>query len=304
VRVDHHGDPLVCRWLYTGDHDYADAFFDETISKCMSYDENSHRCKTVTTLSAMQDWSGHIDAVAPSAFIFHVSRCGSTLLSQALGLKNGAVSLSEVPIFDQLLRLPLRASTISESLSDQLLVAAIRYYGARRKGTEKHLFVKLDSWHLMFYKRLRNLFPGIPFFIQYREPGPVLESNLRQMGIQGIAEITGPEVYGFSQLSEDLLHPHNYMAAALQRMFEEIILAAKSGDKTILLNYNEGLPAIISKVAYACGIVFSADETERIMERSIFHSKRPAERFAEANIGLVAYPRLSELYNEAEGLRL
>jgi hypothetical protein len=303
VRVGHHSDLSVCRWLYTGDHNYADPFFDETISRCLSYNENSHRCKTITTLLTMQDWSRHIDAIIPSALIFHVSRCGSTLVSQALGLKDGAVSLSEVPIFDQLLRLPLLTSTISESLSDQLLFAAIRYYGARRMGTERYLFVKLDSWHLMYYNRLRNLFPGIPFFVQYREPGAVLESNRRKMGIQGIAEIIGPEVYRFSSLGEDSLHPDTYMPAVLQRMFEELISASESDNNLILLNYNEGLTAIVNKIAQVCNIVLFPAEELRMNARGAFHSKHPSEKFVERNIGLNAHPRLSELYYEAERIR-
>ena len=100
----------LCEWLYTGNKKFTEPFFDDTISVCRNLDENRKPYKVVSDLQIMAEWAGDINALVPSAIIFHVSRCGSTLLSQLLGLDETHIVLSEVPFFDELLRLPYKTT--------------------------------------------------------------------------------------------------------------------------------------------------------------------------------------------------
>ena len=79
------GDPL-CHWLYLEKQRFTEPFFDETISACRHHPFNSKRQRCVSTLEMLAEWSGEIRSVPPTAIIFHVSRCGSTLASQLLAL--------------------------------------------------------------------------------------------------------------------------------------------------------------------------------------------------------------------------
>src|SRR5690606_34626620 len=126
----------------------------------------------------------HLPAVAPTAFIFHVSRCGSTLLSQLLDLDEANIVLSEVPLLDQLLRLPETFPGISRAQQETALQATIRLLGQKRTGHEKQLFIKLDSWHVFFAATLRKQYPSVPFILLYRAPDEVFESHRRHRGMQ------------------------------------------------------------------------------------------------------------------------
>ena len=151
----------LCRWLHLEDKSFSEPFFDETISKCKSFDINSKHFIPVSNLQILPEWAENISSVKPTAFIFHVSRCGSTLLSQLLGINEQHIVLSEVPLFDELLRLPYRISNSGNIHAENVLKEAIQFYGQKRKGNETSLFIKTDSWHVFFWKQIRKMYPEV-----------------------------------------------------------------------------------------------------------------------------------------------
>src|SRR6202012_5996296 len=118
------------------------------------------------------------------------SRCGSTLITQLLGLDPNHVTLSEVPFIDELLR--------ARGLPDisAAVKAALVCYGQNRTGVEQRLFVKTDSWHLSFYRELREWFPGIPVVLLYRSPDEVLYSQRKRRGIHAVPGIIASDLLG------------------------------------------------------------------------------------------------------------
>src|SRR5258705_13622399 len=96
-RLFEEGGENYCRWLYLGDEKITEPFFEETIGKCRVLPENSRwltRC--VSSLEVLPEWAQQVETISPTAFIFHISRCGSTLVSQLLGLQPVNIVLSEV----------------------------------------------------------------------------------------------------------------------------------------------------------------------------------------------------------------
>jgi hypothetical protein len=74
------------RWLECGSTHFAEPFFGDTIRRVMRL--NPAAGEQITDLQALLDAAGQYDTVRPSGVIFHVSRCGSTVLTNAL--KTGA----------------------------------------------------------------------------------------------------------------------------------------------------------------------------------------------------------------------
>jgi len=306
IRLSDNVDGLICRWLYTGAYTYTDPFFNDTISKCLSLSENSKGLRVNTTLEMIPDWADLLDAVPPTAFIFHVSRCGSTLVSQALGMIDNSIALSEVALFDEILRLPLSRHNFNEEYSNQLISAAIKFYGNKRTGSENKLFIKTDSWHLLFYKRLRALFPSVPFIVLYREPSGVLESNKRSKGMQGNADLVGPSVYGFETFDDDFLHPDNYMAHVLQKFYSCIIDIATGDPHALLINYSQGLDEMMDRIAPFIDLNLNSGLRSQMTDRSKYHAKQPEKKFVELNKSDVSHPlpdKLNHLYEQIESIR-
>ena len=75
---------IYFEWIYFADIPFADPFFEETIAKCKKHNYNSKRFKLISTADNIIDWSKELDSVELKGLVFHVSRCGSTMLSQSM----------------------------------------------------------------------------------------------------------------------------------------------------------------------------------------------------------------------------
>jgi len=107
----------------------------------------------------------------PDLIIFHVSRCGSTLLSRLLGALPGMLVVSEpAPVNSLLLSGP--AATPSAL---RLLVRAL---GRKRFGDERHYVLKLSSWNVRRCALFRSAFPAARFLWLHRAPEAVVASML------------------------------------------------------------------------------------------------------------------------------
>ncbi len=298
---------LLFNWLYCGQEPFDTPFFEDMAPRLMKFPENTSRFKGACNASQLTEWAGDIDSIEPTAFIFHISRCGSTLVSQALGKSPENISVSEVPVFDSILRLCYKEGFDKVTINS-LLKAAMKFYGAKRRGTEEKLFIKADSWHIFFYTQLRELFPNTPMIILYRNPAEVLHSHQKRMGSQGVYGIIEPELFGAADIPGETRLPSNYMPFILNKYFNTIIGLTGSTNPPLLLNYAEGLMPMMEKIAAFTNTPLTPELRANIAERGLYHSKYPNEKFAEIQpdsldgIGLL--PELMRLYGELDGIRL
>jgi hypothetical protein len=266
-------DHPFCEWLYTGDKEFTEPFFEETIVQCRQLYYRGR--KSVSSVDILPQWSGEIESVPPTAFIFHVSRCGSTLASQLLALDKSNIVLSEVPFFDALLR---------ESISGESLKAAIGLY-APAKNNRKRLFIKTDSWHVFFYKQLRELYPKTPFVLLYRRPDEVMRSQQKRRGMHAIPGLIEPSLFGFENDEVHQMNQDEYLGIVLARYFEAFLNILENDPLALLLNYKEGAVTMVEKIAAITNTPISAEVMEKIKTRSMYHAKYPDQVFAEDALG-------------------
>ncbi|WP_207511097.1 hypothetical protein [Longitalea luteola] len=260
-----------CEWLYTGDAAFTDPFFDDTIVKCKQL--NYRRYKSVSSIDLLPEWSKQIASLPPSAFIFHVSRCGSTLATQLLSLDPASIVLSEVPFFDHLLR-------SKQHLSPQLLKAAIAFY-ATVKNNRERLFIKTDSWHIFFYKQIRELYPQTPFIMLYRRPDEVIRSQQKQRGMHAVPGLIEPALLGFEKNEVQQLSLDEYIGKLLEKYLQAFIDILGKDKLAFPVNYNEGPMAMVQKIAAVSNTVIGSAVMEKIKDRAVYHAKYPERVFAE-----------------------
>jgi hypothetical protein len=264
--------------MYVGNKPFIEPFFNETILWCKSLKENRNLYKPTSTLEMLSHWSGAMDSIPPTAFIFHVSRCGSTLLSQLLALNPSNIVLSEVPFLDEILRMPFSAHKLSIEESDHYFAETMKFYAQRRNDDESHLFIKLDSWHLLFYDRIRSLYPDVPFVILYRSPADIIRSQQRARGMQSVPGLVEREIFGFneSDFTADLdLH----MSRVLEKYFSQILRIVKTDTNLLLVNYDEGILDITHRLLTLIGLPPDEDYSKKMLTRMEFDAKRPVFLF-------------------------
>jgi hypothetical protein len=295
-------DSLLCRWLNTFDKPYLDPFFDETISKCKALDQHILKFASVADLTVLNDWAKKVEYVEPTAFIFHISRCGSTLVSQLLGMNEQHISLAEVPFFDDILRLQLKKNNIQGLDTGNLLSAAIKLYGQKRIGTETNLFIKTDSWHVFYYKKIRQLYPEVPFMFLYRAPDEVFNSHLKKTGMQAVPGLIEPELFGLDGM--EILHmpQREYIAKMIERYLEMYLEIMENDQLSVFLDYKEGIIPVMKKIAVFTKIEIDEEELLVMESRIQYHSKYPDVAFNEKKVvsTIPELERAFELYSKLE----
>jgi hypothetical protein len=292
----------LCRWLHVGREPFSEPFFDDTISKCKS--KSVHQYHSLSNVAVLPGWAGKMEAVAPTAFIFHISRCGSTLLSQLLDINPEHIVLSEVPFFDEVLRAPVQGRWTENVPAPEIFKAAMQLYGQKRTGIESRLFIKTDSWHVCFYKTLRELYPDVPFIFLYRDPGEVIRSQQKKRGMQAVPGVVEAEVFGFD--NEPVTDLDVYMSRVMERYFTLFKEIMQTDHRSLLVNYNEGMMKVAAQTASFAGVHLSEEDREKMELRCRYNAKYPDQVFSEAAIETAPPEYLRtcmKLYNELEAMR-
>jgi hypothetical protein len=129
---------------------------------------------------------------APDGLIFHMSRCGSTLVSRMLGALPEAAVVTEPAPLDSIVHLALRGDW-PEARRIAAVRAMVGALGRRRAG---RYFVKLNAWHALALPLFRAAFPAVPWLFLYREPAEILASQMKERGTEMTPEIMPSRLYG------------------------------------------------------------------------------------------------------------
>ena len=143
-----------------------DAFMQETIARLPAAETFVH--------IARDDLGKAAPGTAPAGLIFHVARCGSTLISQLLKTHSNLVVYAEPLPFNEILLPPHRWPRHE-------LVAALRSLGdAFGRHAGGPYVLKFSSWNTLFCDLLAEAFPDSPWVLGLRDPVEVGVSLLQQ----------------------------------------------------------------------------------------------------------------------------
>ncbi len=98
----HQARPMV-DWGYLGERRFTDPFFEQTIGRCVRHPADL-LFRHQTPLEFLGELAERRPGLTPTGFIFHLSRCGSTLISQMLAAAPKHVVISEASPIDAILR--------------------------------------------------------------------------------------------------------------------------------------------------------------------------------------------------------
>ncbi|QOG04104.1 sulfotransferase family protein [Flavobacterium sp. MDT1-60] len=256
-------------WIYLGDLKYADPFFEETISKCWKHSYNSKPFKVITTAENLIDWSNQLISVELKSLIFHVSRCGSTMLSQSLATSSDNVMISEAPIIDEI----LRCNRFDLGKKGILLKSVLALLGQKRFPEQKNLIIKLDAWHIFNANFLRSIFPEIPFALLYRNPDEVLRSHQKKTGMHMIPNVLPPAIFGIKAKEINEINFQQYGALVLEKYFQGFLDFYQKDQNVIKLNYNEGMQSVIENFLSFIDANYPVGELDKMYSRLKRHSK-------------------------------
>ena len=269
-------DSRTVEWCELGDRTIADPFFDDTV------DRVRRKSGSVTTpLDVLMAEAAAKPGIAPTAFIFHCSRCGSTLMSQLARAVPGTLVLSEAPAVDDVLRAPWTRQARLDALR-----AVVTALGQPRGGADRHLVFKLDAWHIVDLPLVRAAFPGVPCVFVYRDPVEVIASQMRMPGQYLLPGELDPAFAGLATVEDArAAGREGYCARVIGRILSAAAEPA-AGGALDLVNYDELPGAAIDRVLSWTGRTDSRDDRARLDELAAFDSKTPGMPFAAVRLGL------------------
>lgn len=286
----------IVEWWHVGDTRFDAPFFDDTAHAIRAARAGNARVRRIP-LQALSDCPAFNDTLPPSGFVFHMSRCGSTLVSQMLAACTSNIVIAEAPPIDAAIRAQAAAAPVPPATRSLWIRRMIQALGRRRFGNEKNYFIKFDSWHMLYMDRIREAFPDVPWIFLYRQPMDVLRSHTRMPGYQMVPGVLDAADLG---LDEEPLAPgdlRGYMVAVLRAICEAASRNYRP-DQARLVNYAALPEAFFEQVTKLFGTDFNADELSAMEARAAFDSKSGYKPFQPDDEPLVLPEELPDLVEE------
>ncbi len=273
IRFDLSGASPVVDWADLSQERFSEPFFDQTVARWASGPRARPLVRTgLEALVALDNEP----SLEPAGMIFHLSRCGSTLVSRLLGTLPGAVVVAEPSPLNALLG--LNPGRVSEATLTRMVRLLVRALGRCRHGDERHLVLKCTSWNIRRRSVLAAAFPETPWIWVQREPAHVLASVLATppgwLGL-GVTPPRSAELFGLDPVAVPARARVEFAARALGAMLDA---AATDPAGRLSIDYAELPGAVWQRVAPHFGLEADSAALERMVEESRFYSKDPSPR--------------------------
>jgi hypothetical protein len=261
IRVSNDGSDIV-DWCRTDGIDFTDPFFEQSVLTAL---RDPFRLLFRRTTSMLDLATSAPAGLQPSGFIFHLSRCGSTLVSQLLAALPSVLVMSEPGPVDAAMRPAPGAPRLDEATRARVLRGMVTALGQPGSRDQRHYVVKLDAWALLWLPLIRAAFPATPWALVYREPIEILVSQSNGIGYHMIPGALTPNELGIDASGiTSVTTLEAYGAAVLGRLLECAVAGMDDGP-ALLVDYRELPDAITTRVAPWFGIDIDDGETNRLM---------------------------------------
>jgi hypothetical protein len=211
---------------------------------------------------------------APTGLIFHVARCGSTLVSQVLKQQRNLVVYAEPLPFNEILVPP-------HGQGRARMVAALRSLAALfALHAGRPFVIKLSSWNTLFCDLVAEAFPATPWVLCVRDPLEVAVS-LQSQRPGWLLDSSDP-----ANLFADIVDPareSRTFETYLARLFAAFCSAAARLDPLhgSLVAY-DGLPGSVWEVvAPRFGLDLDPSTRQRMARAARLDAKSPAAKRVE-----------------------
>jgi len=212
------------------------------------------------------------EALPIAGLIFHMSRCGSTLVAKALGAWPGSRVHSEPGLLDTAIAFT-QAGYDRDGTAIHAVLAALAQPG---DGAER-VFIKLDAWHTLALPRIVAI-AGAPWIFVYRDAVEVLASHVREPGRHVVPGLL-PPTWGIPQVDDATsASPRDHAAKILGLLCAAVVPHARASN---LLNYAELPGALASRLPRLFGLDADAVDHRGLEAILGVHAKRPYETYVD-----------------------
>lgn len=265
-------------WCYLGERRFTEPFFEQTLDECLRRPFNQlFRHQTpIEILSELQEVE---PGLYPTGFIFHMSRCGSTLVSQMLAALPQNIVISEAGTIDSVLRASYLNGGVTGEQQLEWLRRVVSALARRRHEYERNLFIKFDSWHTLSMPLILRAFPGVPWIFVCRDPAEVIVSHLRHPSGRMLSGMAETHLLGLEMETMARMPLEEYCAMVLSRICETALRHQANGNATII-DYRQLPEAVCSLLPDVFHVTYPESDLDLMRRASRLNAKAPSTLFA------------------------
>lgn len=266
-------------WCHLGSRRFTDPFFDETLERGLRH-PFPLLFRHQTSMEALVERHAARPGLPVRGLVFHMSRCGSTLLAQLLAALPRHIVLSEAGPVDTVLRAHLRVPGVTDAQRIEWLRAVVGALGQRRHPEEQAVFLKLDAWHVLELPLLQRAFPGVPWLFLSRNPVEVMASHQNHRGAHMLPGLLEPALLGLEPEALEGMPLEEYGARVLARICEAGLRGYRERQAPArLVDYTQLQADAITLLTDLFGLELTADEAERLRAVAERDAKNPVLTF-------------------------
>jgi hypothetical protein len=274
--VEFDADLETVQWLDLRGIALMDPFFGDTVVRALS-DPYRLLFTAVTAVDQLDTAAGDgRESLELAGFVFHTSRCGSTLICRMLAQVPGTVAFSEPAIVDQLLRAP----GVENATRMRRLRSVVAALGQRLEPGQRRAIFKLDAWASRDLELFRRAFPATPWLFVYRDPAAIVASQQRLPGMPSLPGMLEPELFGLDLTAALALPREEYCAIVIATICADAL--RHLDDAGCLVGYEELPQAVWTKILPHFGISERPGTRELMRAAAQRDAKRPYQVFDRA----------------------
>lgn len=169
-------------WQDVGRYHFYEGFFHKSLNNLVALSKRPTIAFS-TGIEVLQYDKLTEESLIPSGFIFHIGRCGSTILTKVLGSTRENHIVSEAVPLNLVFSILTNNGTITldptkenQAIYKNLLLALAR----KRVDTHQNFFVKFSSYNVYFIEFIQTVFPNVPVVFITRDTEAVVASFQRK----------------------------------------------------------------------------------------------------------------------------
>lgn len=303
------GEKVQVQWVDFSNIPMSEPFFDLNIINNIQLLSNAF---VETDLSKLVQLSERTSSIEPKGFVFHMSRCGSTLLTNMLRSIQGTIAISEPKLLDEIF-----FQSQEESLSSvkTLFNNVVKVYSGVFNVHQKNFIIKYPSYSTLAMPLILSVFPNTPRIFLYRDPVEVLMSNLKNpsqdwMYWESLVGCDQKTILESNSLVENCALALKRTCELFLHHYDEHCLVIKYKDMVDVRYSQPILDAVLNKFSFS----YTKSDFENALRQLYYYSKDNRIQFqsdsaekrnmASSKITAVAEEYLMPVYHQLENLKV
>jgi Sulfotransferase family len=267
---------LAFDWAWFGGRGLDQPFYEDSVRQLGHLPLSQFLRARTGLANLVAGWREQSDPVTPAGLVFHMSRCGSTLVARMLQSLPGCYAASEPEPFDAVVQWAWRAQ-VSEAEKIAALRAVAAALGRNRPEPGSRFFIKLDCWHIFSLPLLRAAFPETPWLFLTRDPLEVAVSQMAMPGVHIVPGMIGADMVGIE--GGEAMPQEEYCARVLGRMCDTATDYAAVGGG-LVIDYRDLPKALCHEIPHHFGIGVNEPTEPVIASLLSVDAKHPGQAFS------------------------